>query len=169
MANPGGFDWCEERVQRQVHVLRQGIEHFVMTKDIKHRVTIDATTKAVFKALMDQKKHAAFTGEPARIGRKAGSAFRCYGTYITGITLEAAPDKRIVQAWRSRDWPKGTYSIVTFALSKIAGGKTKLNFTQVGVPVGDYARKNAGWRTHYWEPLKRYLESSRLALHSIKA
>lgn len=129
-----------------------------MTKEIKHQVAIHASPARVFEALMNEKKHAAFTGEPARISRKAGSAFRCYGTYITGITLEVVPGKRIVQAWRSRDWPRGHYSIVTFALSKMAGGRTRLRFTQVGVPASDYARKNAGWRTHYWEPLKRYLE-----------
>jgi len=132
-----------------------------MTKEIKHRVTIGATPKRVFEALIDEKKHAAFTSAPAKIGRKAGSAFRCYGTYITGITLDVAPGKHIVQAWRSQGWPKGTYSIVTFALSKMAGGKTRLSFTQTGVPAGDYARKNAGWRTHYWEPLKAYLEDHR--------
>lgn len=129
-----------------------------MMKEINHQVALPASPARVFEALMNEKQHAAFTGEPARISRQAGSAFRCYGTYITGITLEVAPGKRIVQAWRSRDWPKGTYSIVTFALSRLAGGKTRLRFTQVGVPASDYARKNTGWRTHYWEPLKRYLE-----------
>jgi uncharacterized protein YndB with AHSA1/START domain len=129
-----------------------------MSKEIHHRVVMHATPKQVFEALMDQKKHAQFTGASAKIIRKAGGAFRCYGTYITGITLEALPGKRIVQAWRSRDWPKGHYSVVTFALAKRAGGKTQLRFTQIGVPASDYTDKNRGWRTYYWEPLKRYLE-----------
>jgi uncharacterized protein YndB with AHSA1/START domain len=129
-----------------------------MTKEIRHQVVIQATPKQVFEALMDQKKHAAFTGAKAKISRKVGGGFQCYGAYITGITLEALPGKRIVQAWRSQDWPKGHYSVVIFALSKRAGGKTHLRFTQIGVPASDYADKNRGWRTHYWEPLKRYLE-----------
>jgi len=132
-----------------------------MTREIKHQVVIGATAAKVYDALMDSKKHAAFTGEPAKINRKVGSSFQCYGTYITGITLAARPGKCIVQAWRSRDWPKDHYSVVTFALSKLSGGKTRLRFTQLGVPSGDYAKKNAGWRTHYWEPLKRYVESRR--------
>jgi len=129
-----------------------------MTKEIRHQVTIHATPAQVFEALMDEKKHAAFTGASAKISRRSGSAFRCYGRYITGIVLEVKPAKYIIQAWRSENWPKGTYSIVTFTLAKMAGGKTRLHFTQVGVPSGDYARKNSGWRTHYWQPLKRYLE-----------
>ena len=58
--------------------------------------------------------------------------FTCYGTYIKGITLELQPNKLIVQAWRSRDWPRGTYSIVAFRLTKAAGGRTTLRFLQVG-------------------------------------
>jgi uncharacterized protein YndB with AHSA1/START domain len=128
-----------------------------MTKEIKHRVTIRATPAKVYAALMDEKKHAQFTGERARIDRRVGGMFTCYGTYINGITLELRPGKHIVQAWRSRNWPKGTYSIVTFRLSKAAEGRTALRFSQVGVPANDYRDKNKGWRTHYWEPLKRYL------------
>ena len=129
-----------------------------MSREIKHEVIIKAPPRAVFEALMDEKKHAQFTGAPAKIGRKEGSAFQCYGDYLTGTTLELESARLIVQAWRSQDWPKGTYSIVTFKLAKSAGGKTKLSFTQMGVPADDYKEKNKGWRTHYWEPLKRYLE-----------
>ena len=59
---------------------------------------------------------------------------------------------------RSRNWPKETYSLVTFKLAKLAGGKTRLDFSNVGVPAYDYTAKNRGWRTHFWQPLKRYLE-----------
>lgn len=128
------------------------------TKEISHEVLIAASPKEVFEALMDEKKHAKFTGAAAKIGRRPGSAFRCYGSYITGTTLELQPGRLIVQAWRSRNWPKGTHSIVAFKLAKAAGGKTKLHFAHVGVPASDYADKNKGWRTHYWEPLKKYLE-----------
>ncbi|MBI3850230.1 MAG: SRPBCC domain-containing protein [Verrucomicrobia bacterium] len=128
------------------------------TKNIQHTVLIRATPKAVYDALMNQKKHTRFTGEPARIRAKAGAAFTCYDGYINGMTLALAPGRCIVQAWRSRDWPPEHYSIVTFALASIAGGRTQLRFTQVGVPAGDYARKYQGWRTHYWQPLKRFLE-----------
>jgi len=107
---------------------------------------------------MDERRHSQFTGEPANISREAGGAFTCYNGYIRGVNLAVKSPTLIVQAWRSRDWPKGTYSIVTFKLAKLAGGKTKLMFTQTGVPANDFKAKNEGWRTHYWEPLKRYLE-----------
>ena len=130
-----------------------------MTKTIRQTVVIGVAPKLVFGALINERRHAMFTGDTAAISRKVGGAFTCYGGYISGINLELTPAKRIVQAWRSRGWPLGTFSLVTFALARAAGGATRLTFTQVGVPASDTKDKAGGWRTHYWRPLKAYLES----------
>jgi uncharacterized protein YndB with AHSA1/START domain len=129
-----------------------------MNKTIRQTAHIDAPPKRVFEALINERKHAAFTGNPATISRNAGGAFTCYGGYLSGFNLEVVAPKRIVQAWRSKGWPAGTYSIVTFALSPGRAGGTKLSFTQVGVPAPDVKAKSSGWRSHYWKPLKAYLE-----------
>lgn len=113
------------------------------TKVIQHTVLIRTTPKAIYDALMNEKKHSQFTGERAKVCARVGAPFSCYDDYITGITLDLKPGKRIVQAWRSQNWPDGHYSVVTFELSKKSGG-TQLHFMQVGVPANDYARKNNG-------------------------
>jgi uncharacterized protein YndB with AHSA1/START domain len=123
-------------------------------KTIRQSVVLPAPPKQIYAALMDSKQHARFTGERAMIERKVGGRFSCYGGYITGITLELDPARTIVQAWRSSGWPKGYYSIVTFKLAAAGRGKTRLSFTQVGVPSRDYKAKSSGWRKHYWKPLK---------------
>ena len=127
------------------------------TKTIAQSLTLPARPAVVFAALMNQKIHGAFTGAPAHIDARVGGKFSCYGGYITGVTVERVTNKLIVQAWRSRGWPKGFYSLVTFALSPAGRGKTKLRFVHLGVPARDEKAKSEGWRTHYWEPLKRYL------------
>jgi uncharacterized protein YndB with AHSA1/START domain len=129
-----------------------------MPSTIEQEVVVAAAPARVFAALMNSKQHAAFTGEPAKIRAKVGGTFTCYDGYIRGVTLELKPSKLIVQAWHSQNWPAETWSVVTFKLAARAGGKTLLSFTQLGVPASDYADKNNGWRTHYWERLKRYLE-----------
>ncbi len=126
---------------------------------IAQSVTLPAPPAAVYSTLMNSRQHAAFTGAAALIKARVGGAFSCYDGYISGLTVELVPGKRIVQAWRSQGWPKGLYSLVTFALSPTVGGKTKLRFTQIGLPAGDVKAKSDGWRTHYWQPLKRYLSS----------
>jgi uncharacterized protein YndB with AHSA1/START domain len=128
------------------------------TKTIRQSVVLRAPPKRIYAALMDSKKHARFTGEKAVIDGRIGGRFSCYAGYITGITLELDPGRTIVQAWRSSGWPKGYYSIVTFKLTAAGRGKTRLAFTQVGVPPGDYQAKSSGWKRHYWKPLKAMLQ-----------
>ena len=124
------------------------------TKTIRQAVVIPASPKQVYDALIDSKKHARFTGSKAKIQRRVGGRFSCYDGYITGIHLVLDPGKAIVQAWRSSGWPNGYYSIVAFRLATAGRGKTRLTFTQLGVPANDYKAKSNGWRTHYWTPLK---------------
>jgi uncharacterized protein YndB with AHSA1/START domain len=130
-----------------------------MTKTIRQQVLLPAAPKKVYAALIEAKKHAAFTGAPAKISPKVGGTFSCYGGYITGANVELVAAKRIVQAWRSQGWSAGTFSLVTFALAPAAGGKTRLTFTHLGVPASDFKAKSNGWRIHYWAPLKKYLEA----------
>ena len=131
------------------------------TKTIAQTVTLPGKPAAVFAALIKEKKHSAFTGVPAKIDGRVGGAFTCYDGYIKGVTVDLVPNKLLVQAWRSRDWPKGHYSLVVFSLSASRGGKTKLRFTHLGVPAGDFKAKSEGWRSHYWDRLKRYLAKGR--------
>jgi uncharacterized protein YndB with AHSA1/START domain len=131
------------------------------TRTITQNVTLPARPAAVYAALLEEKQHAAFTGNPATSEPRVGGSFTCYGGYIKGVHVELIPTRLIVQAWRSKDWPKGFYSLVTFALAPVGRGKTKLKFTHVGVPSADFKAKSSGWRTHYWEPLKRHLAGAK--------
>jgi activator of HSP90 ATPase len=127
------------------------------TKDIRHTVRIAATPHAVYEALMDSRKHTAFTDAPAKISRKVGGAFTAHGDHLSGINVELVKDRRIVQAWRADGWPDGHYSIASFELKPARGG-TILTFTQTGVPTARFKSINQGWKQYYWQPLKRALE-----------
>lgn len=129
-----------------------------MANSIRQNVIIKATPGAVYRALIESKRHAAFTGARAVLSGKVGGAFTCYDGYITGRNLDLVPGKRIVQAWRAKGWPAGVYSVASFVLSGKAGGRTKLSFTHVGVPRASVKSITGGWRTYYWKPLKAYLE-----------
>ncbi len=131
------------------------------TKTISQSVTLPGSPAAVYAALTKEKQHAAFTANPAEIDPRVGGPFTCYGGYITGVNIELVPAKRVVQAWRSKGWPKGYYSLVTFALAGAGRGKTKLSFSHLGVPAADFKAKSDGWRTHYWKPLQRYLAAQK--------
>jgi activator of HSP90 ATPase len=129
------------------------------TKTVRQVVTFKAAPKDVYEALMDQKKHARFSGAPAKISRKVGGLFSAYHGFCMGVQLELVENKKIVQAWRAKDWPEEHLSTATFLLEKIAGGGTKLTFTQSGVPENQAPHMKTGWSEHYWVPMKKMLEA----------
>lgn len=128
-----------------------------MSKPIHQTITINASPHEVYEALIDSQKHAAFTGDKAKISRVVGGSIMAYDNYITGKNIELVPDKKIVQDWRAVDWPEGYYSQVTFELYPNKEG-TRLDFTHTGLPEGTEEEFTQGWIDNYWEPLKAYLE-----------
>jgi activator of HSP90 ATPase len=129
-----------------------------MAKIIKQIVTFKASPEAVYNALMDQKLHARFTGENAKINNKIGGKFSVYGGYAEGQNLELIVGKKIVQTWRASDWADGVYSTVSFVFAK-NGKNTKMTFTQTGVPIDQIKSIEQGWKDYYWTPMKEMFES----------
>ncbi len=131
-----------------------------MTKTIRQTVTLDAPPHAVFEALLDSKKHSAFTGDTARMSRKVGGRFSSFGGYATGTNVRIEKDKVLVQTWRTTDFRDGEKdSKVMFHLSKKGAG-TRLMFVHSDVPDRLAADLAQGWKDFYWEPLKAYLGRS---------
>ena len=128
-----------------------------MSKIIKQTVTFKATPHDVYEALMDSKKHAAFTGGKAGISRLVGGKYSVYDNYITWKNIELVPDKKIVQDWRAVDWPEGVFSRITFEFTAVSEG-TRLDFTHADLPEGTEEEFTQGWIDNYWDPMKRYLE-----------
>jgi activator of HSP90 ATPase len=127
------------------------------TKDIRQTVTFKAGAHEVYELLMDAKKHSALAaGDEVKISRKVGGKFNV-GGYIEGVNLELVQDGKIVQSWRYEDWPTGHFSKATFSF-KEESGKTKMVFTQTGVPVQFYEDIKQGWIDYYWTPMKVMLE-----------
>src|SRR5262249_29979197 len=126
-------------------------------KTIKQKVKFKASSKVIYQLLADSRLHSTFSGKPANISRKVGGAFSAYSGYITGINVDLLPGKRIVQAWRAKDFPTGIFSMATFNLSATRDGGTELVLTHRGVPKDLIPRIENGWRESYWNKMKHYL------------
>lgn len=135
------------------------------TKTIHHEITFSTGPQEVFDALMNDKKHAAFSGAPAHIDRRAGGKFTCYGTHLEGTTIELKENERIVQDWRAESWPKGHYSRVTYTVTPLAEGRnTLLSFAQTGVPADQFEEINKGWHSHYWLKMAAYFRDQKVSV-----
>jgi len=128
-----------------------------MENHIRQTVTFKASPHEVYEALMDSKKHAAFTGSAAEISREVGGEYMAYDGYITGKNIELVPDKKIVQSWRAVDWDEGYFSRVIFEFTSVPEG-TRLDFVHMDVPDGTEDEFTQGWIDNYWEPMEKYFE-----------
>jgi activator of HSP90 ATPase len=127
------------------------------TRTIRQTITFHAGAHDIFEMLMDEKKHALFTGSPARIDRYMGGTFSTNDGYSTGTILELVQDAKIVQTWRAEDWPEGHYSKLTITLSAVSS-TTKLSFVQTGVPSDQFDEISQGWYDYYWNRLEAFLK-----------
>jgi uncharacterized protein YndB with AHSA1/START domain len=110
----------------------------------------------IYNAWLDTREHAAFTGSPALVEAWVGGRFTAHDGYAHGITLQLEAGKRIVQAWRSSEFPTGTPdSKVYVELEPVKGG-TRVRIHHRDVPSGHAKRYKTGWLTKYFKPMAKY-------------
>jgi activator of HSP90 ATPase len=132
-----------------------------MTRTIEQHAAFRASVKVVFDLYLDSRKHTAATGAPAKIARKAGSAWYAHGGAIHGTTLLIIPGKLIVQSWRAKHWKKEEISTLILHFGKAPGGRTHVHLVHAGVPQHDQKGVRQGWPKYYWKPWKKYLAGKR--------
>jgi activator of HSP90 ATPase len=125
---------------------------------IKQTVTFNALPEDVYNLIMDEKKHAAFTGTKVKMSTEINGKFNVFDGYAYGYNIELSKGKKIVQAWHFNEegWPDGYMSTCTFEFEKVKD-KTKLTFTQRDVPEETAESLKQGWKEFYWEPMKKAL------------
>jgi len=119
---------------------------------IHQEITLAAPPERVYRALVDSRQFAELTGVPASGDSTEGAAFSLFGGHITGRQIELVPGQLVVQAWRAKAWPAGTYSIARFELAP-SGQGTKLVFDHTGFPVEMKEHLESGWQSNYWDKL----------------
>ena len=92
------------------------------TKNIHQVVSFRAPVRAVYNSLMNPRQHSRIAGMRVTIGSRPGSRFSVWGGGIHGFTLQLKANKKIVQAWRSEDWPKDHYSVAIYSFQKAGKG-----------------------------------------------
>jgi activator of HSP90 ATPase len=141
---------------------QQSVDEVPSTPANAHRTSLHqevefkATPQRIYEILLDSKQFATFTSMPAEIDPRAGGAFSMFGGLIVGRTIELVPNQRIVQAWRPAHWDAGVYSIVRFDLRE-KGSATTILLDHTGFPGTHYDSLYAGWKSRYWDPMRKYL------------
>jgi activator of HSP90 ATPase len=127
---------------------------------MKNRFTISTTIPAkpaeIYKAWLGTKGHTEMTGSAAIVSGRVGGKFSAWDGYIFGRTLELKPNTRIVQAWRTTEFPdEAPDSRLEISLEAVKGG-TKITLTHTELPPEQVAEYKEGWEDFYFKPMKEY-------------
>jgi uncharacterized protein YndB with AHSA1/START domain len=125
-----------------------------MCKTIKHKVRFKAPPETIYDLLADARKRTEVTGRKAVMSDKVGGKFSTDAGQVTGVNVDLVPGRRLVQAWRRKDFPEGVYSMAAITLDSTSGGGTELVLTHRGVPKHLLDQIEDYWRKVYWTPMK---------------
>jgi len=110
----------------------------------------------LFNAWMNSKKHSDFTGGKVIIQSKVGGKFTAWDGYISGKTLELKPYSKIIQAWRTTEFPNyAPDSKLEILFDELKTG-TRLTLIHSNIPEGQGKDYEKGWIEFYFEPMKLY-------------
>lgn len=123
---------------------------------IKQKAIIPAMPDEVYDAFMDADKHSAFTGSKATCDPKVGGKFTAWDGYISGRNLELEKGKKIVQEWKTTEWPSDyPPSRLELTFKEVKKG-TEISMVHSSVPTEQASEIEQGWIDFYWELLKEY-------------
>ncbi len=126
---------------------------------------IPATPQRVFSAWLDAAEHTQMTGGKAT--DEGDGRFTAWDAYITGRTVSSEPHSKIVQAWRTTEFPAGAPdSLLTIDFEAVPEG-TKMTFLHENIPAGQASAYRDGWKDHYFTPMKAYFGSPRQKIREV--
>jgi activator of HSP90 ATPase len=119
---------------------------------------IPAKPAEIYEAWLSSEGHTALTGNPAKVDGKVGGEFSAWDGYISGRTLELTANQRIVQAWRTSEFPDNAPdSHLEVLLEEVENG-TKITLIHSDMPEDQVDSYRQGWEDFYFKPMKKYFK-----------
>ena len=137
------------------------------TESFRLSVVLPTTPEQVYRAWLDPEQHGAITGSPAQNDGRVGGRHSAWAGYITGTNVALERGRRIVQSWRTAEFPpEAPDSRLELCFAEVNGG-TELVLEHVDLPEDQARAYEQGWVEHYFEPMKRHFARLQRTLLSI--
>jgi activator of HSP90 ATPase len=117
---------------------------------------IPATPEQIYEAWLSSEGHSQMTGSPAEVQGRSGGSFKAWDGYIWGKTLELESYHRIVQAWRTSEFPEESPDSRVEILFEGSNGETKITLIHTDIPEGQGESYKQGWEDFYFTPMRAY-------------
>jgi uncharacterized protein YndB with AHSA1/START domain len=131
-----------------------------MSEAFEISTVLPAPPDRVYAAWLSSDQHAAMTGGSADIDPRVGGKHSAWDGYITGTTLELDPSRRIVQSWRTVEFPADSADSRLEIVLAPAGVGTLLTLNHSDIHDGQGASYQSGWVENYFEPMKNYFSEA---------
>ena len=121
--------------------------------------TLPAKASQIYKAWLSSEGHTAMTGSPATVDGTVGGAFSAWDGYIFGSTLDLTPNQRIVQAWRTSEFPdEAPDSRLEVKFEEVNDG-TKVTIIHTDMPDEQVESYRQGWEDFYFIPMRKFFDT----------
>ncbi|MBE0683773.1 MAG: SRPBCC domain-containing protein [Anaerolineales bacterium] len=137
--------------------------------------TFNSSADKIYKAWLSTQGHTLMTGSPAKVDGRVNGKFSAWDGYIWGEFLELNENEKIVQAWRTSEFPEnaedshveiileGEIASLRQAQGTATGEsrltttyKTKLILVHTNIPAGQAESYKTGWEDFYFKPMREY-------------
>jgi 5'-deoxynucleotidase YfbR-like HD superfamily hydrolase len=142
----------------EVEALRPSLQSGPPEETIQAFTRLPGSPEQIYRAWLDSRAHSAFTGAAAVIDPQVGGNFSAWDGYIQGTTLELQPFQRILQSWRTSEFPpESPDSLLEVLLEpdELPGG-TRLTLIHSQIPPGQGQQYLQGWQDYYFTPMQEY-------------
>jgi uncharacterized protein YndB with AHSA1/START domain len=128
-------------------------EGTAMTDSFTVSRVLPATPEQIYEAWLDTDDHSEMTGASATCDPKVGGLFTAWEGYIEGANVELEPFRRIVQRWRTLEFPDDAPDSLLEIVLEASNGGTILTINHSEIPDGQGDAYRQGWVDHYFEPM----------------
>jgi len=130
------------------------------TETIELSRFLPAPPLRIYDAWLDAADHAAMTGGKATVeSREVGGRYTAWDGYIDGSHVALEPGVRIVQSWRSDDFPADAVdSLLEVRLAPEEDG-TRITLRHSDVPEGQGPGLLEAWDEYYLVPMEAFFEA----------
>ena len=118
--------------------------------------TLGTSAETIYTAWLSTQGHTLMTGSPAKVDGRVKGEFTAWDGYIWGTFLELEVNKRILQAWRTGEFPEEADDSQVEVLLEEKDGKTKVTLIHSQIPEGQAESYKQGWEDFYFKPMREY-------------
>lgn len=135
-------------------------KHCTMTLlNITQTETFNTTTHDIYTILLDDRRHASFTGDFVQISDKENESLSLCDGEVVGKNVVLERGKKIIWSLKftANNWPQNHWSEAAIVLTETDEEACQLELFHTAIPDEFIVLFETMW-ARYWESLRYYLE-----------